>query len=296
MRVLIVVNPVSGGGGTRSRVRRLAAALGVRGASVETVFTEGPGHAARLVGAEDSPAVVIAVGGDGTVHDVLQGLDPARQRLGVLPAGTGNDFVWGLGWDSSAAGLLARWEAGVTRRVDLGRWRVRTAGGVGEGRFHNSVGLGFEALVNARSHRMRRWPKRLRYAAALALSLPAYRSYDIRVARDGGPPVPGKVALCSVCNGPRVGGRFRLAPAARLDDGRLDLVTVEGMGLWSALRLLPGTLGGTHADDPRVRVEPVERLELRAPGGIPVYVDGEFVHAEVQALEIEVLPAALSVF
>jgi YegS/Rv2252/BmrU family lipid kinase len=274
----------------------VAVAFQRRALSFEIFPTERPDHARELVlergGTFD--AVVVA-GGDGTLHEALQGLDLDRHRLGVIPLGTGNDFAWMNGWPADLATCVDRIAGGGERRLDIGTWKGTTSGGPREARFHNSIGLGFEALVNRESARIKgRWGA-LTYVFAVLRSLPRYRSFQVESTWDGGG-YSGPTTLLDVCIGKRVGGCFLLAPGADAADGRLDLVVADGMGLPRALMLLPRLFHGTHVTSLSVRQHRVTAVRMTFPEGCPMYVDGEFVDEAVRELEVQIVAGRLRTF
>jgi YegS/Rv2252/BmrU family lipid kinase len=283
MRCLVVVNPAACRGSRGGLQGRVAQGLEGRQIPFELHRTAGPGHAAELVRETECDTVVV-VGGDGTLHEVLQALDLERQRIGLVPAGTGNDFAFMNDWPGSLDACLDRIAAGRERRLDLGLWQGR--------RFHNNLGLGFEGRVNYESHRIRRLRGPAVYLAAVARSL-AQRS-TAPVSLDWGRGSwKGPLFLASVCIGRRVGGAFRLAPEARNDDGLFDVCFVADVGLIHVLTLLPRTFRGGHVRSPHVRIERGPSLRIEAPWGIAVHIDGEFVALDVRSLELECLPGAL---
>ena len=297
MKVLVVVNPRAGRG-RRGRSRdALTRALRSLSLDFDLVETERPGHAAGIVAAcgPDHDGVLV-VGGDGTLHEALQSLDLERLRLAVLPWGSGNDFAWLHGWSPDPASCAARIAANGERRIDLGSWESDLQQGPARsGRFHNSVGLGFEAVVNHESHRVTAVRGPLIYGVALARTLRRFRAYPVRMTWDSGA-LEGDVALVTVANGKRVGGAFLLAPDARTDDGRLDLVYAGRIGRLRMLSLLPRTLNGSHVRSRVVRTARTVTLHVAAPEGIPAYVDGEFLGMRLTSLALRVLPGALRSF
>lgn len=289
---LLIVNPRAGrgrhGSGAGPLAERLRRAFAVHGLAVDLAWTERSGHATELARAADGD-LIVAVGGDGTVHEVLQGLDLERQRLGVIPAGSGDDFAWqhGLsrhpGPGDRLAAAVARVAEGRETRVDIGIWEG--------GRFHNNLGFGFEAEVNRLSHRVRVVRGPALYFVALGRALAALRTYEVDLAWDGGS-FAGRLVSGALLNGSRVGGAFRLCPAARTDDGQLDLVTVGAMGRLGLVTALGPVLRGREPRDRRLGRATTERLSLRATEPIPVYADGEYCGKHT-SLEVRVLPGAL---
>ena len=292
MRHLVIVNPRAGRGRRGRSMDRLRRALEEAGLDARIETTRGPGHATELVATEtERSPVVVVVGGDGTLHETIQGLDLEHQRLGVIPWGTGNDFAYAHHWPLDPGSCLARIARGAERRVDVGIWAGDGAGG----RFHNSVGLGFEALVNQASHRITRIHGPLVYVAALLGTLPRFRSYPVRIQWATGA-FTGEVSLLSAANGPRVGGCFHLAPDADPADGLLDLVHAGPFGRLRAMTLLPGLLSGAHRRSPRIQTARARDFTIQAGEPIPVYVDGEFAGPGFRSLRLRVEPGGLRTF
>lgn len=294
---LVILNPRAGRG-RKGRTRAALEAAFAR-AGLEAVIreTEGPDHAVHLAAEShaDFGAVIVA-GGDGTLHEVLQGMDLPRQRLGVVPWGSGNDFAWLHGWPADVDTCARRIAAGAERKVDLGVWEgERTSGEAVGARFHNSVGLGFEATVNEASHRPTPLRGPLLYVAALLRSLPRYRNYPVRIRWDGGS-FEGPVTLLAAANGKRVGGCFLLAPDADPADGLLDLVRSDALSLPRALWLLSKLFTGAHVRSPRVHLDTSREFRIEAMEPIPVYVDGEFAGEAFRTISLRIEPGALRIF
>jgi len=296
MRHLIVVNPRAGRGRSGWTEDSIARAFEHRGLSFDLVPTERPGHATSLV-RDHGPAydAVIAAGGDGTIHEVLQALDLERHRFGLVPGGTGNDLAWALSWPTSVADSVARIAAGSEHRIDLGIWRATEPGRIHEGRFHTVLGLGFPATVNAASHRIRHLRGPAVYLAALLRCLPRFRAVPLALTWNDGR-FEGRTAAVVIANSARTGGTFLLAPSARLDDGVLDLVILSTTRLLSTLLLLPRSLRGTHVSSRNVHLARGTVFRVEAPLGIPAYVDGEFVAHHLREIEVHIAPGALAVF
>lgn len=285
MRYFVVLNPASCRGRGASGAEHVGRLLQAARLDFELVQTTAPGHAAELVrenGAQFD--VIVVAGGDGTLHEALQTLDLERHALAVLPRGTGNDFAWMNGIPMQLDAAVALLATGHERRVDLGLWAGR--------RFHNNVGIGFEGRVNLMSQSIRGLRGAPVYLAAVLRTLAAKRSDRLRLVWDG-EQWEGNALLVSACIGQRVGGAFRLAPNAVNDDGLFDVCIAGELGLGRILTLLPRTFRGTHIDARGVRMLRCRHLQVSAPEGVPVHIDGEFVAADVEKLELAILPRAL---
>lgn len=282
MRPCVILNPAAGRSRRGSDPERIRSAFSRHEINATIALTEGPGHAGELV-RSCGHETVVAVGGDGTLHEVVQGLDLDHQRLGVIPAGSGNDFAWQHGIPGALDAAVARIAAGRERRVDLGAWE--------QGRFHNNLGLGFEAEVNRLSHEVRCVKGPALYFVALARALARLRAWRLELRWQGGA-LAGEFLTCALLNGRRVGGAFTLAPTASTTDGTLDLVTAAAMNRRSVVTVLGPVLRGRDPGDRRITRARTSWLEVTAPEAVPVYMDGEFVGSR-RSLTIRVLPGAL---
>ena len=283
---LVILNRTAHRGRGARILDRLERALRQHGIEYEIHQTQHPGHASQLVASQGCEFErIIVCGGDGTLHEALQGLNLQRQRLGLIPCGTGNDFAWMNHIPRRIEDAVARIARQQVHHIDLGTCN--------QVRFHNSVGIGFEGQVNWESHRIRHLRGAAVYAAAVFKTLSQRREWPSRLTWQGGD-WSGDLFLASICLGARVGGAFRMTPDARNDDGLLDLMFSAHTSLWNILRLLPRTLNGSHTRSRRVELARSPWVRVEAPGGIPVHLDGEFMGRNETALDIQILPAALS--
>ncbi len=280
---LVVVNPAAG----RGRVARLAPRLlEALPPGVRVVYTEGPGHAPRLV--REAPETrVVAVGGDGTVHEVLKGLRP-EQALGVVPVGSGNDFARMLGVHRlSPAEALARALASPIRRVDLGL--------VNGEPFAASLGLGFDAGVARRALSAPRFLVGMpRYLYGIFAELKNLVLPELELIAEGKRLYQGPALLAAVMNGPTYGGGFPIAPMADPADGRLEAVVAGRFSRVGVLGVLPRLMRGRHLSHPEVRHFSAPAFELRFDRPTPAHADGE-VLKPVSVYRVELRPGGLKV-
>lgn len=238
--------------------------------------TDRPGHAAELAerAARDGVERVVAVGGDGTVHEVANGLlaGGARAALGVVPVGSGNDF----------AKLVGTYRHGVERAaavVAAARPRSFDAGrALGEW-FVNSLGFGFGPHVVRVRNSM---PGLRGFASYLVPIVRAFFSFEPPTLQIDAPElsVRGPIMLVEVCNGTTAGGSYRFAPDADPADGLLDVCVVRRVGLGRFLRALPRVMRGTHGTLPECTLFRTPALAVHAPTGpLSVHLDGELREA-----------------
>jgi diacylglycerol kinase (ATP) len=299
--IRLIYNPVANHGLSSQQadgLRRQAAERGFR----DWVVTESHGHAVELVAAASTEGIdtVIALGGDGTVHEAINGLmqvDEARRpRLGVVPLGSGNDFAGGLGisLDPSSA-LRGVLEGGGAKSVDVG-W-IRDGAGRSE-YWCNALGIGFDAAITIQSRTISRLHGFAMYFAAVLKTIAL--KYD-RPTMDldiDGTAHTGKFLMLTVGNGTREGGGFRTTPDARMDDGWLDYLLVDPIPRLRMLRLIPEVMRGTHGRFPEAHLGRFRCLRLRSDMALPVQTDGEmfaFYETDVREVEVRIVPSAVRV-
>jgi diacylglycerol kinase (ATP) len=252
------------------------------------------GHAIELAAqaAHEGFSIVAAAGGDGTAHEVLNGLMRAGNRavqFSILPIGSANDYAFSLGLD--------RQNGAVTpRRVDVGV--VRAPGGKAV-YFGCCLGLGFNGRVSLESRQIRRLQGVFLYGlATLRALIYHYRSPLMTMHIDDEPAWSVPTLLFSALIGKREGG-FVMAPRAEVDDGWLDFIHAGNLSRWEILQFLPRlALFGPPEIYPKIRQGRCRRVQLRSQSPLIIHTDGEFfcLPADgIQEVEIEILPAALPV-
>jgi YegS/Rv2252/BmrU family lipid kinase len=287
-RALFVVNPAAGGG-RAARLVPLVQAHALRNGG-NLACTTGPGNALDLArrAADDGFEVVVAVGGDGTLNEVANGLlaSKAVPLLGAIPAGTGNDFVRSLGLPSQPRAALEVLHSGVEHRIDVGQCNGRF--------FLNACGVGFDARVARAAQRFPRVLKvgTLPYVAAVVLELTRKAAHDISIEL-GERRIERRSLMVAVANGAFYGGGMMIAPHASRADGLLDLCIVGDVPRREVLRLLSMVFSGRHIAHPRVELHRTRQLRIASASGLDVQMDGELV-ARLPA-RFEVKPNALRV-
>ena len=287
--MLLVVNPAAAGGRVGREWPRLHPRLRAAGLDQPFVFTEAPGHATEL--AADAVRLgertVVAVGGDGTICEVVQGLhDAGGGVLGILPLGTGNDAARTLGLPLDLEAAARTLLAGATRRVDLML--------AGDRVVLNAIGIGLLGAINVNSTRIKVVRGIAAYLAAAVGTLFSYDCPPIRLS-NGEFEYAGPMTILAVHNGVTTGGGFRLTPAAVPDDGVLDACLVEGTGVPTRLARLVAAVKGTLASKPGSHELRFTRLELGTEARLPCHLDGNPSHIEPPGMTFTVLPAALEV-
>ncbi len=294
---LIIVNPTAGRGAALKAVPRVERLLREQGLSFDLAYTERPWHAAELArrAVADGYQVVVALGGDGTSNEVLNGLMEAREAgegeaaMGVLCVGTGNDFAYGVGIPlnlEEGCAVLAR---GRTRAIDVGHAR-------GFRYFGNGIGIGFDAAVNVEAARYTRLRGFAVYLlAVLRTLLFYYRAPLTRIELDDGV-LEQPALMISIMNGRRMGGGFLMAPDSAPDDGLFDLCIGTRMSRLQMLTFVPRFMQGTQVGHPLITMARSRRVRvLVREGSQVVHADGETIALDATELEFELLPQCLRV-
>ncbi len=260
---------------------------------VEFALTRGPGHATALAREGAGRCTrVIAVGGDGTVHEVANGLltsgAPTLPALGVVPVGTGNDFAKMTYTARLApAKAVAALAAGSTRRFDVGQaW--------GE-YFINSLGIGLDADVARRVNQYKHWPGALGYVVAALSAVLNRRAIPLHIDADGDA-WHGPTTILEIGIGPCAGGVFYLVPDARPDDGMLDVCAIGPCSAAFLVTRAHHVLRGTHTTLAEVRMARAGRVRITSGSGpLTAHLDGELRSPGSDILEVTLVPAALPV-
>ena len=294
-RWLAIVNPAAGrpdgGAGWRATERALRSA----GVGIDVDYTSHPGHGGTLAreALQQGRRRLIVAGGDGSVNEVLQGImtaglaDTREVTLALAPHGTGNDWARSLRIPADPRGVAAMLAAGRTRLHDVGaidfpgptrRW------------FINVAGAGYDAWVTERVPRP--VPSALTYLRIALAGLAQYRSPHFRIAADGRS-IEGRLLLAFVANAQYCGNRMHVAPTARMDDGRLDVLAVEELSLAQVLPKLAKLYGGHILGDRAVRHFEAERVHIETDPPVSVQADGQIVGTT--PAEFSLQPRALSV-
>lgn len=286
-RYKFIANPTARRGIARSAISRLLLSLNRRGVDYDLELTTGPREAGRIAKASrDRFDVIVAVGGDGTVNEVLQGMIFSPTPFGVIPCGSGNDFVKSIGVPTdieAAVDILLR---GDSRSID--------AGTINGHYFGNGVGIGFDAAVTAASRSFRRLRGLPLYLAAVVKALRTFRPVTLSISLNG-MAVREDFFLLTIGNGTTCGGGFVLTPHALVDDGILDVTVVKPMGLGEVVRALPHVFRGTIEQVPKAAMHRTGSIIVESAGPVPVHVDGEIYDERTRRFELAVVPNALTV-
>ncbi len=295
----VIVNPVAGANSTRQKWPGISRLLRHIGLSFDYQYTEGIGHAIELAraAATDGYRYLVAVGGDGTVNEIANGIlyssDSDNTILGIISTGTGSDFMRSAGIPrdyTSACSVLTG-----TRRllIDVGVVEYKNKGQSLQRFFVNAAGAGFDAAIVAATERIPKYfGGTIPYLTGLLGSLLSYRNKPV-VLSMGSNVETTRICSVAVANGGYYGGGMHIAPQAELDDNLLDVVIIGDVGKFELLKALPMVYKGTHITHPKVRVERVTRIAIESSEQILVHADGELLGEGPASFWI--MPAALNI-
>jgi diacylglycerol kinase (ATP) len=296
----VIVNPAAGANSTRHKWPGLCSLLKKVGLPFDFQFTEGKGHAIELArdASEKGYRYVVAVGGDGTVHEVANGIMQKRCQdptsLGIICTGTGGDLSRSLGIShnyNQACNVLAN-PREIT--LDIGRVEYQKKGQTLKRYFINSAGIGFDAKVAEATEQLPKYfGGTLPYLAGLIRSFLFYRNKEISFKVGDQPEQKTRILSLVVANGRYFGGGMLIAPEAKLDDNLLDIVVLGNFGKIELLQNLKKVYAGTHLSHPKVKLVKDKRIVIQSKQSFLLHADGEILGEG--PVSFSLLPKALTV-
>lgn len=300
-RATFVVNPHAAGGRTGKQWTRLEPMMRQGFPTAEIQFTQRVGDGIRIAAEaiDRGQELLVAVGGDGTLHEVINGMmaveETRRERavLGIWPAGSGSDFARGMRIPTDPDLFLELLSQGSPRRIDLGAVRCQDADDKPTRRyFLNAADFGIGAKVVERLQKRSRWlPGRSSYLWQTIRTLITYRNPTANLAIDEAPAFERTFKSIVIANAPYFGGGMCIAPDARTDDGLLNLVQVGDLGRIEAIRRLGETFQGGRIDHPDLHYSTCISLHASSASHVPIEADGELVGFLPATFEI--VPSAI---
>ena len=296
----IIVNPVAGAGRTRREWPRIMGLFKGKGLRFEYSLTEAPGHAIELASdaARNGYDMVVSVGGDGTINEVVNGLYASgnlqKNTLGIISTGTGSDYIRTVGVPRRCEEACERLLEPKKRNVDLGVVEYTKDGKAHQRLFVNFAGFGFDAeIVRRTTQQFKALGGLPSYLMGLLTTLATYRNKDISMKIDG-ELIEKRVCAVIMNNGKYGGGGMKAAPDADLADGLLDVLIIGDMSKPDLLASLPRIYRGTHLTHRKVALRKTREVEVSCRSGrMQLQADGELL-GEVPA-RFRVLPSALNI-
>ena len=290
---VIIVNPTAGSGRAAKLLPWIRERLAPRpDADLHVTSRRGEAQELAARAAADGCDRLVAVGGDGTIQEVVNGVldGSARPAIGIVPVGSGNDLARSLRLPTDAAEAWMIAIGRSTREIDV----ALATNGEGKRRwFASAGGIGFDAQVAAAMATRRGWQTgRAGYLLTTLAELRRFDNRQLRIVLDG-EPIERRVLFVAIANGAYYGGGMRIAPDAALDDGWLDVCIVGDISRLTAIRELPNLYRGTHVRHPAVSVHRARHVEISGEGTTHVHLDGE--PFGTLPLRVEVRPGSLEV-
>jgi len=298
--MFIIVNPVAGNGKTGKRWVGIEERLRIEGARFDVEFTREPGHATTLArnAVTAGYRTIVAVGGDGTLNEVVNGLivdglaDP-DVKLGLIPGGTGSDFGRGIGLPRDPLEAALRLLEAEPRWLDIGQVECKLGAGTNTRYFINVAGLGFDGEVADRVNRSSKaMGGTLPYLYNLVITLMTYRNKRVRWSLDG--QLRDEVLYSViVANSSHFGGGMIISPNSRPDDGLFHIITLGDLGKLEFLAAVPRVYNGTHLTHPKVKEYTGREVKVEADGRLFLQAEGD-LFGEAPAV-FKVIPRAIQV-
>ena len=295
----LIVNPAAGAGKTARKWPHIMARLRSIGLRFDYDITEAPGHAREL--AKDAVAkgygLVVSVGGDGTINEVVNGFydtgNIADVMLGIIGTGTGGDYLRTLGIPKAYLEACQRLKEPRTVTVDVGVIEYLNRSETMRRLFVNFAGMGFDAeIVRTTTLKYKTLNATVAYLAGLLSSLLFYKNKMVTINVDG-EMIQEKVCTVLVSNGKYGGGGMFAAPEADLSDGLLDVLIIGDLSKPDLLWSLPRVYRGTHLTHPKVTLKKAREIEIRSDDSVFLQADGELLGG--LPARFYVLPSLLNV-
>lgn len=285
--IYAICNPTAGNGRGEKIGRQIEAALREKGIPCHLVMSRCPGHATHLAEAAHAAGAktVLAIGGDGTAFEVARGLVNTDTALGIIPAGTGNDFVKTIGLPLHPMHALDHILSHPPQKTDTGL--------INDQMFLNEIGTGFDVMVLDYALKAKRYCRGLLpYLYGVLQTLFRFHSIDLTYSLDDGPEKKQKAFVVAVANGSRIGGGIAIAPDARADDGLLDVVIVDEVKKKDLIKRLIGLMNGKILSFPETHFHRVKSVSFSSPQ-MRVNADGEIV--ALDRVDARIRPGSLLV-
>lgn len=273
MKSAIIINPAAGRGKSRKHWLKIKRIIQTNNLIFQEYFTEGPGHAVEIAGQLEKKGFnkIIVVGGDGTLHEVINGLNSKKIILGMIPTGTGNDFSRTVGIsripEKAAEQILLN---GQAVDIDLGMINKKL--------FVNVAGIGFDAQVAEEINTSFKWLSGVpAYLLAVLKLLRKYRNIPLEINLDNKDVFTVKAFLLAVGNAQYYGGGIRIIPTAVIDDGFLNVCIAGDASKFEILTAIPKAFSGKHLEHDKVTAYKAKKITISSSIPAPIHADGEVV-------------------
>ncbi|MDI9475553.1 MAG: diacylglycerol kinase family lipid kinase [Bacillota bacterium] len=280
MSYLFIVNPIAGKGKAKRTIPIIKEIMENSKHSYQIKITEKVGDGQLF--AEEAKVkdfhTIVSVGGDGTLHEVVNGMAGGIQRLGIIPAGTGNDFARSLNIPSDAEDAMEVLIQGKAVSIDLGR--------LDDKYFINFCSVGLDALIAEEANKIKRYfSSTYSYVIGVIKALGKFKSLKVELMIDD-KKYDEEVMLVAVCNGAYYGGGMKIAPQAEVSDGQFDICVVSKMPKLRLLLLFPTIFKGKHIKYDEVKIYRGKSVQVFSGENMHVNADGDIVDSRPVRFEI----------
>ena len=310
--ILVIYNPIAGRGRAKKHWPEVQQALIDAGIEFDVAVTSAPHEAVTLAEkAATKYSTVIAVGGDGTVHEVVNGLLRASSEgetiaLGVVPLGNGDDFAKMIPPQTTIGGKVYDWHVaiekitkGQTKLFDVGRMSGNQLPSKQDNKpqyFMNGMDIGFGAQAALNFTKVPSFLTGISaYLAAIIKTLIDYRIPKVSIQIDDQKAFEQSTTMTAITNGRCFGSGFWVCPEAQVDDGLLDVMVTQSVGRLKILRLIPKIMKGTHVNEPILKNYRARRVVIKSQQSLVVEADGEIPYPQTRHLEVQILDKKLRV-
>jgi diacylglycerol kinase (ATP) len=295
-----ILNPVAGRGKAYHAIKKIRSSLRELIVNHKISITDAPNHATEL--AKESASdheVVVAVGGDGTINEVMNGLVGQKKTLGILPLGSGNDFAKAANIPTSIHDAINIILKNKKKNIDIGRINIKEKFdkdfSTQNGRyFINGIGIGFDAKVAFESSNIKFLRGLPLYIVSVIKALSGYQTPNFKLELDYNK-FSGNYFLIAIGNGKSAGGGFYLTPDAKLDDNEFDVCYVDDVNLLEIIKFFPSVLKGSHGRYSKVHFQKAKKITVESPETFFVHADGEIVGNNIEKIEVLIIPKELEV-
>jgi diacylglycerol kinase (ATP) len=295
-----ILNPVAGRGKSYRAIKKIRSMLREFIIDHKISITDAPCHATELAKESlMSEDVVVAVGGDGTINEVMNGLVNSKKAFGILPLGSGNDFAKATNIPCNMHEAIKVILNNKRKLIDIGK--VSTSNDfknnlkqTTQRYFINGIGIGFDASVAYQSSKIKMLRGLPLYIASIVKALLTYRISNYLLKLDDRE-FNNRFFLISVGNGQYAGGGFYLTPDAKLDDSKFDVCYVDKVNLLEIIKIFPSVLKGLHGKYKKVHFTQAKRISVNSLDRFFVHADGEIVGKDINNVDIAIIPKAIEV-
>lgn len=295
MKTELIINLTAGGGKPRSHLKTIFKYLEENGFDFKVSYTSHHGEAIELArkAADRGIDLIVSIGGDGTVNEIVNGIMKSKNdpSLGIIPLGWANDFIKSTGIPSDTIKACKILVKGKTKKIDTGLIDGQTY-------FANILGVGFDAEIAQLANQMKSKHPNLRILGAFVYIfatikklLSPFGYHNVKIKFDG-QEIHSKILFIAISNGKFYGGRFKITPEAILDDGLLEICTVEEMGRLKYLMSIPKVFKGTHESIKGINFYRAKKIVIQSSEPVLAQVSGEVIEGQKE-FNITLLPKSL---